>query len=72
MPMHLQKWQKLFAIHVESSAIGQPLLRAIHILMELGARTILLGVQNFLRRVFRDAGTGMGSPAFGIGCRSRR
>ena len=53
--MHLQKWQKLFTIHVGSSAIGQPLLGAIHILMERGARTILLGAQNFLRGVFRDA-----------------
>ena len=55
VPMHLQKWQRLFTIHVGSSAIGQPLLGAIHLLMERGTHTILLGVQNFLRGVFRDA-----------------
>ena len=46
---------KIFIIHVGSSAIGQSLPAAIHLLMERGARTILLGMQNVLRGVFRDA-----------------
>ena len=52
---HAHASPKLFTIHVQSSAIGQPLFGAIRILMERGTRTILLAVQTFLRGVFRDA-----------------